>query len=199
MANKAKTITITTPKFRVSYPNVFEPRYNQLSKQNEYSCVALFPKATDLAVLKKAAKEAAESLWGPDQTKWPKKMRPILKNQEDLAKDVNGKQVMPAGTEAGAFYLNLKSKDKPGLVDQATNPIFEKNDFYAGCYARAVVNVKAYEQAGNTGISFYLQHIQKMADGEPLGSRVRAEDAFAPVDVDSTETNKTGSTSDIFG
>ena len=50
--------TINTPKFRVSYPNVFEPKLNDLSGQMEYSIEAIFPEGTDITVLKEAAQKA---------------------------------------------------------------------------------------------------------------------------------------------
>ncbi len=47
-----------------------------------------------------------------------------------------------------------------------------------------------------------MNHVQKVADGKPLGgAKVRAEDAFEPVEMDDSEGDapKNGSASDIFG
>ena len=52
-----KTVSkrVTTPEFRVSFPVVFKPKKNDLSGEDEYSIVALFPKGADLTALKNAA------------------------------------------------------------------------------------------------------------------------------------------------
>lgn len=168
---------ILTPKFRVSYPNVFKARRNDLSGKDEYSIVALFKKGEDLAALKKAAESVLIEKFGTDKTKWPKQLRSPFRDQGEREKD--GK--MPEGYEAGAIFINLKSTQRPGLVDGARQAIIDENEFYAGCFARAQVRPFYYDQKGNKGVSFGLQNLQKMGEGDPLSSRVRAEDAFEAV------------------
>jgi hypothetical protein len=189
---------VITPKFRVSFPAVTEPKMNSLSKKLEYSVVALFPKNADLSALKKAAEEVMVEAWGPDKNKWPKPIRSPFRLQEEKFKmDDNGKEIIPGGHERGAVFLNLKSNKRPGLVDQQRQDIIDPTEFYAGCYARAEVNAYVYDQAGNRGVSFGLNNLQKMADGEPLGGRSRPEDVFTAVEVD--EPNKgNGSADDLF-
>jgi hypothetical protein len=171
-----------TPEFRASYPNVFRPKKNELNQKDEYSVVALFPKGTDLSGLKKAATKAIEEKWGTDKSKWPSNLKSPFRDQGDRAKiSSDGKKVLPMGYEEGATYVNLKSEQRPGVVDQNVQPIIEASQFYAGCFARATVRAFAYDQKGNRGVSFGLQNIQKMRDGDPLGGRVRAEDDFSPV------------------
>jgi len=58
---------ILTPKFRVSYPNVFRAKKNDLSGKDEFSVVALFPKGSDLRALQAAAKEVTVEKWGADK------------------------------------------------------------------------------------------------------------------------------------
>lgn len=168
---------VTTPPFRVSYPNLFQPKKNELNGKDEYSVVALFPKDADLSKLKAAAQDAIVKKWGPDKAKWPQNLRTPFRDQGERAKD--GK--LPGGYEAGAIYLNLKSSMRPGIVGPDVQPIMDQTEIYAGCWARALVNVYAYDQKGNRGVSFSLQHIQKLKDGDPLGGRMRVEDAFTPV------------------
>jgi len=175
-----------TPVFRVSYPNVFKPRFNKLNNKMEYSIEALFDKNADLSGLKKAAEEACVKEFGPDKTKWPKKLRSPFKDQADKAKEVDGKEVLADSYTRGAMFLSLKSNQKPGLVNQSTEDIIDETEFYAGCYARAYVTCYAYNQVGNAGVNFGLQHIQKVKEGDPLGSRVKVEDAFSPVDTENS-------------
>ena len=166
-----------TPKFRASYAQVFTPKKNDLNDKMEYSVVAIFPKGTDLSALTAAVKAAAEEKFGADKTKWPKNLRsPIRKNEE---REKDGK--LPDGYEAGGFFITLKAQQRPGIVNANNEAIIDAADFYSGCWARAQVRPFGYLQKGNAGVSFGLQNLQKMADGDPLSGRQRAEDAFEPV------------------
>lgn len=187
--------TVVTPKFRVSFPNVFKARTNELNGKEEYSLVALFEKGADLKALQAAVQAAIEKKWGKEKAKWPKNLRLPFRDQGDREKeDANtGKTVLPSGYEKGAYYLNLKSTQPPGVVDQAKKPIVESRDFYAGCWARAMVNAYAYDIKGNKGVALGLMHLQKVAEGEPLGGRVNVEDAFEAIEVEDQDPNS------IFG
>lgn len=185
---EAKT-SVITPEFRVSYPKVFKPEVNKLSKKLEFSVVALFALGADLSKLKAAAKAAAVKKFGPDETKWPKNagglplMSPF-RDQADREKEVEGKLVMPAGYVKGAIYLNLRSTQRPAVVDQNVQPILDESKFYGGCYAVASVNFSAFKhESGKVGISAYLNNIQLSRDGDPFGTRTRAEDDFKAIDT----------------
>lgn len=188
-------MSTVTPEFRVSYPSVFAARFNALSKKEEYSVVALFPKGADLSKLKKAAQEALIEKFGADSTKWPKNLRTPFRDQSERAKEVDGKMVMPNGYEEGAIFINIKGKQKPAVVDQKLQPIIDESEFYAGCYALASVSVYAYDFAGNTGVAFGLGNIQKSKDGEPLGGRTTPEMDFAPIDM---PVDANASSTDLF-
>lgn len=174
---------IVTPKFRVSYPNVFTAKKNELNGKEEYSMVCLFEKGADLSALKNAVKEAMEEKWGSDQKKWPTNIRSPFRDQGEKVKldPETGNKMLPSGLVEGAIFITVKSKDRPQLVDQNKQEIFEASEFYAGCYARASVNVYAYDAKGNKGVAFGLGNIQKLADGEPLTGRPKAQDEFTPV------------------
>lgn len=166
---------VMTPKFRVSFPWVFRPQKpmaNATSQDPKYSITMLFPKGADLSALKKAAADAVAEKWGADKAKWPKNLRSPFRDQGEKEFE---------GYEAGAVFITATSKQRPGLVDEKVQDIIEEKDFYPGCYARATVRVFAYDQAGNRGVAFGLQNIQKLADGEPLGGRIRPADDFEPV------------------
>lgn len=190
---------INTPTFRVSYPNVFKAKKNDLNGKDEFSIVALFKKGEDISALKTAAQKAITDKWGPDKAKWPQNLRSPFRDQAERAKEVDGKRILPAGHEEGAIFLNLKSSQRPGVVDQNVQDILDESQFYAGCFARASVNAYAYDQKGNRGVSFGLGNIQKVKDGEPLGNRARPESDFAPIAVEESAGKSAGaSASDIF-
>ncbi len=177
--------TVKTPRFRVSYPSVLKPKLNDLNGKMEFSVVALFKKGEDLSKLEDEIKKVLEAKLGKDKSKWPKNIRSPFRDQAEREKEVeeNGvtKMVMPEGYVKGAFFINLKSTHRPGVVDENVLPILDESDFYAGCYAQATINPFYYDQKGNRGISLGLQNIQKVADGEPLSGRTKAESDFAPV------------------
>lgn len=83
-----------------------------------------------------------------------------------------------------SYFINANSKDKPGIVDKQVKPILDPGEFYSGCYGRASITFYAFNQNGNKGIACGLQNLQKLADGEPLSGRSRAEDDFTTVDED---------------
>lgn len=182
--------TINTPVFRVSYPNLFQPKRNDLNGKDEYSIVALFKKGDDLTKLKAACQAAIEKKWGKDKNQWPPNLRTPFRLQEERAKTVDGRRVLPAGHEEGAIFINLKSAQRPGIVDHNVQAILDESQIYSGCYGIAAVNAYAYDTKGNRGISFGLQHFQKIKDGEPLGNRARPEDAFAPVAIEGESSPK---------
>jgi len=175
---------LNTPRFRGSYINVFKARKNDLNGKDEYSLVALFPKGADLSALKKAAEAAIIAKLGADKTKWPKGMRNPIRDQAEREKD--GK--LPDGHEAGAFFINLKSTERPGVVDANVQDIMEERDVYSGAWYIANVRPYYYDQKGNKGVSFGLLNLQKVADGDPLGGRVRPTDAFKAVEGAAAES-----------
>lgn len=183
---------IMTPEFRVSFPNIFKPgKVLQAGAEPKYGLTMLFPKGADLAKLRKAAEEAAVEKWGAGKV--PKGLRSPFRDQSEKEFE---------GYEAGAVFINATSKQRPGLVDAQVQEIIEERDFYPGCYARATVRAFAYDQAGNKGVAFGLQNVQKTRDGDPLGGRTRPSDDFEPVGGDDpkTGTGGAGATAEsVFG
>jgi hypothetical protein len=187
--------SVVTPEFRVSYPNVFEAKMNDLSGKMEFSVQALFKKAADLKKLKAAAHAACVENWGADPSKWPALSNNPFRDQSERAKD--GK--LPDGHEPGAVFMNFKSSDKPGIVDQNTDPIMDKTKFYGGCWAMASVNAYAYPKKNSKtkgikpGVSFGLNHLQLVRDDNPFSGKPKVEDAFQP--IESTESAEADSAS----
>ena len=183
---------IVTPKFRVSYPHVFRPKLNNLSKKMEYSVVAVFPLKTDFKKFEETIKKVIEEKW-PDPKKRPKNIQMPLKDNELRADKETGKLAPPY--EEGGFHMNLVSKPKndgtpatrPGIVNQQAQPIMDESEFYAGCFAQARISVFAWEYAGKFGVGVGLDSIQKVAEGAPLTSRVKAEDFFKPVEEEESD------------
>ena len=149
----------------------------------EYNVLAIFDPDADLTDIKKAIVEVMNDRFG-DKSKWPNVWRnPIRKCEE---KQTGG--TFPNGMMAGGHFMNLKTTRKPGLVDQDLKDIISAEDFYSGCYAKASISAFSYDRAGNRGVSFGLQNLQKTADGEKLTKQPRPQDEFTPVKRDSTDS-----------
>lgn len=174
---------IMTPEFRVSFPNVFEAKSID-GGEAKYSIAMLFSSDTDINALKKEAMAAAVEMFGDDAKDMVKKGKIRWPFRSGAEKDHLG------GYDENTIFVSASSKQRPGIVDGQMQPCLPE-DFYPGCYARAKIRAFAYDVKGNKGVSFGLGNIQKLRDGEPLGSRRRPEDDFDPVG------NGGGSSADI--
>ena len=176
-----KTVVIT-PVFRLSYPHVWEPNFNQLAKRDQYDIQMLFDKATAKSALAEMVKLVNDLIiW-----RWKTIPAGIIKpfKDGDTKKDSAGVLLCEKNPAyKGQILLSSWSKQPPGVIDcTGKNPITQHDEIYGGCYCRAQLNAYTYEQGSNKGVSFGLLHIQKIKDGEPFGNRTRAEDAFSPVE-----------------
>lgn len=189
---------VLTPEFRVSFPHVFEKHTAFEGQEAKFSCVMLFPKKTDLKELKRAVTNAATEKWGPKE-KWPKNMRMPFRDGDEKS-DLSGYE--------GTIFVSASSKQKPQVIGNkkvdGAFPRIEKEDeqFYAGCYARATLIAFAYDKAGNKGVSFSLQNLQKLKDGEQFSGRKNADDEFDEVDDgsdDSSNYESAGESDDLMG
>ena len=74
--------------------------------------------------------------------------------------------------------MTANSKQQQEIVDMQMNPIFDTTQVYSGMYARVVINFFAYNATRKKGIGCGLGPVQKTRDGEPLGGRMSAAEAF---------------------
>lgn len=193
---KTENRKTTTPKFRVSFPWVFEPQPPMEEGKGEpkYGVVMLFDKAAqataEFANMKKLAEAAARDKFGdklkPDGNGWFKVGGKPLKNP---LRDGEEKSDLE-GYGPGVIFASATSKMQPGLVDAKLNRIMDREDFYAGCYARATVTAYGYDKAGNVGVAFGLQNLQKKGDGDAFSGRTKAEDDFEETESEDVFTEK---------
>lgn len=165
------TDVLKTPRCRISFPALFKAKSFD-GQEPKYSATLLFDdkaQATpEFAALKKAAADAAKEKWGD---KIPANLRnPFRQGSEKPNLD---------GYD-GCVFINCSTKQRPGVVGPNVEQL-DEGDIGAGDYVRCSLNVYAYDQKGNKGISFGLRNVQKLADGESLGGRSRPEDDFTPV------------------
>lgn len=168
MSSDKESLRVTTPVFRLSFPNLKQPKSNFEGQAPAYSIQMLFDQDADLSKMKAAAHAAAVKKWGSDYKKKVKFKHPTFKDgDEKNLDDYKGKVVVEART-----------KQKPGVVDKNREEILDLNEVYAGCYCRATLTVYAYDKAGNKGVSFGLQNVQKVKDGPAFSGRKNAKDDF---------------------
>jgi hypothetical protein len=182
MSNNNQPATkVVTGKVRLSYAHLFTPKAIEEGQEPKYSVCLLIPKS-DTATVKKinaaieAAKKAGEKILVNQNGKMPTNLKMPLRDGDEERAD--------APEYAGHWFINANSAQKPGVVDQNVNPVLDQSEVYSGCYARASINFFAFNKAGNKGIGCGLNNVQKLADGEPLSGRTRAEDDFDAVDDD---------------
>ena len=167
---------IITPIFRVSFPQVFQPKAAPGSDKEKYSIVMLFKANEDLSKLKALIKKCIFEKY-PDEN--------IPEDFVTPLKDGNTKTY--AGYE-NTIFCSANSMQQPGLIDETKTPILEPKDFYAGCYAIATVNAYCWSYMGKNGVSIGLQNLMKMNDGEPLGGGANAEADFESIALPEEET-----------
>jgi hypothetical protein len=87
---------------------------------------------------------------------------------------------MPFSDECkGHWVFTASSKTPPEIVDASGNPIINQSEVYSGIYGRVSIDFFPYFNQGKKGIGCGLGNVQKLEDGEPLGSRTTAADDFS--------------------
>lgn len=177
MTNQMDATTVTTGQVRLSYVHLFQPHANQPGQEPKYSTTILIPKS-DTATMQRihaaiaaAIEKGVAGAWNGARPPQPK--TPIWDG--DGVRQ-NGE---PFGPECkGHWVLTASSKTQQAIVDLNMNPIIDQTQVYSGMYARVNINFFPYSNSGNRGIGAGLGPVQKLADGEPLGGRISAEQAF---------------------
>ena len=161
--------TVITPVGIGCYVFLFHPQPSMNpGGEPSYAITMVFPKGTDLRELKTAAKAAAEKKWG---NKIPTNLRnPFRDGDSDKPDDP---------TFANSIFITARTKQRPGVVDRRREPLAEEFDVYSGMKCRASVTAFAYDTAGNKGVSFALNNVQKVGDGTRLSGRKPADQEFA--------------------
>ena len=188
---------LITPNFRASFISLFRATSMKQDDGKEsdpkFSIRAAFPPTADLSPLKKEAELAAKEKWGD---KIPKTLRNPFRLNEELENPIVG-----IGDDWVIMSFSAKADRRPGIVDASLQDIIDEADVYSGAWYRAQVNAYAYDKAGNKGVAFGLQNVQKIKDDDPLGNgRIPASKAFEPVDVPAAAAGGNGKTAtSIFG
>lgn len=179
----ASQTKVVTGKARLSYVNLFEPRLDKDGNSPKYQCKLLIPKSDRATMAKMRAAQKVAIAQGEQGKFNGKKLRgePGTGQSWDTIHDGDESD---SEEDAGHWTVNVSSKNRPGIVDRSLNPIMDSTEVYSGCYARVSLNCFPYNFDGKVGVTFGLNHVQKLADGDYLGGRTRAEDDFDELDDD---------------
>ena len=166
---------VVTGKVRFSYVNIFKSRAFTADQDAKFSICLLIPKE-DKATLKKIKAAIDEAIQEGISSKWNGK-KPA--NVKLPLRDGDEERADEAPEYEGMMFLNANSTQKPGIVDKDLNEILDPDEVYSGCWGRASINFYPFSVNGNKGIGVGLNNVQKLKDGEHLGTaRASAESDF---------------------
>ena len=195
MAKKEFTgVNLTTPECILMYPAVFEAKFNDLKKKDEWTVTMLFDKTTnDMAKLKAGMVQAAKNEFGVDIDLKSLDLRRI----QDGDKPTSTGKDRPAACK-GMWVVKAATRlSQPGVVDKALNKILDPSEIYSGVYAHVNVTIKAYKGPQGDGVTFYLNHVQKVKDGEALTGGPKSEDVFEALDLGEDDVDLMGGSEDM--
>jgi hypothetical protein len=161
-------IKIKLKNVRLSYANLFEPRENQ-SGQLRYGTAVIIPKShPQIDELAAAVTTAGEEKFGKKWAIMFKKTDPIHDADADgkADEDENYKD---------CYYINTSSKRKPQVVDRKVQPILDESEIWSGCMVNLSIAVFPFEVPENKGVSFGLNNVQLVKEGERLGGASNPE------------------------
>jgi hypothetical protein len=186
----SNTTKAITPAGILSYPHFHKPQEAKDGKAPKYSCAIVFEAGTDLSGLKAAALAALKDKFGDKIKVGPKGKEvavPVEQAFENGIRSPFRTDAAAKGYPAGSTFINVRTARQPGFVTAQAGPDGKpakvapekvKDTFYPGAIVRASVAAFYYDTEGNKGISFALNNVQFLRDGERLDSQVDASDEF---------------------
>ena len=174
---KLRPTDIITPDARLSFPSLFQASAVLDSKVLKFGCTLLLPPDTDLKPFKLAMKAAMEAEWGK-VIQLPASKNPL--HACETYPYPNGRY---SGYEDGWHFIRVSSKYRPAIVNRGNIPVTDEEQVYPGMWVRGFINAYAWTHpTGGKGVSFGLQALQLVRDGERLDGRVDASSIFTPLE-----------------
>jgi hypothetical protein len=209
--SKKASLKIITSPATLSYPHLDKPQPAEDGKKPKFSATLVFEprhletpegKAT-MAALQAAAVAAAIEKFGAEflHPVSGAKLSAADAIREGVIRSPFRKDAAAKGYPVGSIFVNARTEQAPGCVFSYKEEGGDKpakipqesirEVLYAGAQVRASVVAFGYNQAGNKGVSFALNNVQKVGEGKRLDNRTAAEDEFTadlnqtPADLDS--------------
>ena len=174
------TEVVTKTPVRLSYAYLNAPRKNDDGTDGKYGAMLIIPKSDAVTV-----KQINDAIQAARISGAAKGIR-NAKNFPSPLRDGDGQK--PRGGDygpecKGSWVLNTSSKRQPKVVDRRLQPILDPDEIYSGMWAIVDINFACFSMSSNSGISCYLNNVQKIRDDEPLGGAAsRPEDVFTAVE-----------------
>ena len=160
---------VITPPAIVSFPRFFKPEPGPQGGEPKYSGAFIMTEGSDLTGLKAAIVAAGVEKFGD---RFADLVRSDPNFRLPLRTDAAGK-----GYPEGSTFFNATSKYKPQVVDGNLQEILDYETVYAGAIVLASVTAFGYDNV-QKGVSFALNNVQFLRDGDRLDNRVSASDEF---------------------
>lgn len=185
---------VKTPAFRMSFPNLLEPRTDEDTGRQTYGVTMLFPPGADLKPFNAAMEAAMSDKYGADKSKWPKLKRGPKDAVQDFA-EYNASRDKPLPGDWKGWTkvtTNCPADHPPGVVGPTKGAngkfatVTDKREVYGGRWARATVDCYVYERKDGKGLTFGLKNVQLLKPDASFGAPVSApEDDFdnAPAEL----------------
>jgi hypothetical protein len=194
---------IITQEVTLSFPHLDEPTQAENGEGPlKYSASLLYAPGADLSAEQAAVMEAATEQFGQKAVQMLKTGALANPFRTDWEKK---------GYPEGTVFINVRSKQPPGLVDRKNqlvipgmiDPAYEYTEadkkkirdvFYPGAKVRVSISAFYYDFEGmKKGVSFGMNHMQFLSDGTRLDSRKAATETFdalpdlEPADISALE------------
>lgn len=178
-ASDLEGLSVFTCPVRLRYVNFAQksapPNTN---KEPRYNCLALVPDIADSTAMHDVASHAwATSPWSQTQpTNWPFNGQVSGPSPKGIDKD--GKPIAGFGADsfgANSFCFSAETKNEVHIFDIYADPAdptkparLPVDKVYPGVWGRLKVRAFAYNMGKNSGVKFWLQSFQKLADDKQL-------------------------------
>jgi len=166
---------LVTPPFRASYVHLIEPKPPAAGAEPVFSMAVVLPKDDPevkkfMKKLKALQDQVAKDKFG----KLPKTLKRGIKDGDNLDSEKEHPEW------EGCYVFTVKSKTQPGIIGSDLQPIMEEDKLYSGAEYRVSLSMWAWSHAtGGKGISYNLDNVMWVKDGDRFDNRSAATDDFA--------------------
>jgi hypothetical protein len=158
-------VKLWTPPFVIGFPSLFTARKGESDDGSEtkakFGCTAIWTPANFTPAHKKLWQDILDALNEESVRVFKKPWKELPANVKRGLRNGNEKPDLD-GFGEGTRFASLTSNLKPGVVDINGNEIIDPSEVFAGCIARATVNVYSYSNKGK-GVALGLYNIQILA------------------------------------
>jgi hypothetical protein len=172
---KSEGVKVVLKKVRLSFPRLDKPEAFE-GGQPKYKGTFIVEDEATKKEIAAAVLQVGKAAFGDkfaDKIRSGKLNNPIKKTDpEDNP-----------GYPEGSVFIRATSVEQPGLVavwrgKDGKPARVDADQFYAGCVVNVSLYCSSFDMPANKGVTFYLNNLQFVEDGERLDNRIAAEDEF---------------------